>query len=409
MSDSADARGPVVIEARNLEKTFAVPLERHDTLKERLVRPSSWLRAESRRLEALRDISFDVHSGEFFGIVGRNGSGKSTLLKILASIYSLDAGDLRVAGHLAPFIELGVGFNPELNARDNVVLNGVMMGHSPAESRRRFDAVMDYAELWDYTELKLKNYSSGMHVRLAFALMLQADADIYLVDEVLGVGDAAFKAKCAASLDEMQARGTTIVFVTHDMSAVTEQCDRAMMIEDGRVELIGDARDVADRYTEILFKPEREVADEGTARVTSVALTGADGEPIEALPPEEPIRLSATVRAEEDSSNLTLFMELINNPEGVRITAFEVGNDGELAQLSAGDEVTVSVELENRLLPGNYRFSYALIRRDGDEMHHVDSCTEPIRLTILGTDYTEGIIQLGREVEIERRTREHRE
>jgi ABC-type polysaccharide/polyol phosphate transport system ATPase subunit len=401
-----DPQGPLAVEARNLSKSFAIPLERHDTLKERLVRPSSWLRGESRRLEALRDVSFDVHSGEFFGIVGRNGSGKSTLLKILASIYALDAGSLRVAGRLAPFIELGVGFNPELNARDNVILNGVMMGHSPAEARSRYDAVIDYAELWDYTELKLKNYSSGMHVRLAFSLMLQADADIFLVDEVLAVGDAAFQAKCADSLDAMQARGTTIVFVTHDMGAVTEHCDRAMMIEDGRVELIGDPRDVADRYTEILFRPEHEIAEEGTARVTSVAVEGPDGEPVEALPEDAPITLTATVRATEEVSHLSLFMELVNNPEGVRIAAWEAGSDGELAQLSAGEEVSVRVRLENRLQPGNYRFSYALLRREGEETHRVDSCTEPTRLSILGTDYGTGIVRLDRSIEFERGRRE---
>ena len=399
------SKAPVVVEAHNLKKAFSIPLERHDTIKERLAHPSSWWHGESRRLEALRDISFDVHSGEFFGIVGRNGSGKSTLLKILASIYALDGGSLRVAGRLAPFIELGVGFNPELNARDNVTLNGVMMGHSPAEARSRFDAVIDYAELWDYTELKLKNYSSGMHVRLAFALMLQAEADIYLVDEVLAVGDAAFQAKCAHSLDRMQARGTTIVYVSHSMSSVSEHCDRAMMIEDGEIELIGDARDVADRYTEILFKPEDRTHQEGTARVTSLTVAGQDGEPVEALPPGEPITLTATVKAIEDVSHLSLFIELINNPEGVRITGWEAGSDGELAQLSAGDEVTVRVQMENRLQPGNYRFSYALVRRDGDVINRVDSCTEPTRISILGTDYGGGIVDLGHEVSIERETR----
>src|SRR5437764_14839686 len=158
--------GPVVIEVRNVNKAFRLPSHRVDTLKERATHP--FARRDYRELNALRDISFDVHDGEFFGIVGRNGSGKSTLLKILSSIYRADGGRIRMAGRLAPFIELGVGFNPELTSRENVVLNGVLMGLSLREARRRLDAVLDFAELRDFMDLKLKNYSSGMMVRLAF-------------------------------------------------------------------------------------------------------------------------------------------------------------------------------------------------------------------------------------------------
>src|SRR5919204_4112742 len=182
--------GPLAIEVREVEKTFRIPTHRIDSFKERVVHPLA--QQQYRTLEALRSVSFDVHRGEFFGIVGRNGSGKSTLLKVMASIYRADAGRIRMAGRVAPFIELGVGFNPELTARDNVVLNGVMMGLSRREAVRRLDAVLEFAELEDFVELKLKNYSSGMMVRLAFAVMVQADSDIMLIDEVLAVGDAAF-------------------------------------------------------------------------------------------------------------------------------------------------------------------------------------------------------------------------
>src|SRR3990170_2299089 len=165
---------PVVIEARGIEKTFRIPSHRIDSFKERAVHP--FARMKYRELRALRDISFDVRRGEFFGILGRNGSGKSTLLKILASIYRADAGTIRMAGLPAPFIELGVGFKPEFTARENIVLNGVMMGLSRREARRSVDAVLDFAELREFSEMKLKNYSSGMTVRLAFSVMIQADA-----------------------------------------------------------------------------------------------------------------------------------------------------------------------------------------------------------------------------------------
>ena len=191
-----------------------------------MVRP--FAARDVRILRALDDISFDIHQGEFFGIVGRNGSGKSTLLKLLASIYRADAGTIRLAGRLAPFIELGVGFNPELTARENVVLNGVMMGLTPKETRDRLDSVIEFAELEEFADLKLKNYSSGMQVRLAFSVMLEADADVLLIDEVLAVGDAAFQQKCADAFHGMKAQGKTIVLVTHEMavsrSTATGRC-----------------------------------------------------------------------------------------------------------------------------------------------------------------------------------------
>src|SRR5918999_1830516 len=196
---------PVVIEVREVAKAFRIPQHRIDTLKERALHPLA--RSDHRELRALRGVTFDVHAGEFFGIVGRNGSGKSTLLKIMSSIYRADGGRIRMAGRLAPFIELGVGLNPELTSRENVVLNGVMMGLGRREAQRRLDAVLDFAELREFTDLKLKNYSSGMMVRLAFAVMVEADADIMLVDEVLAVGDAAFAQKCMDVFREKREAG----------------------------------------------------------------------------------------------------------------------------------------------------------------------------------------------------------
>ena len=194
-----------LIEAVGLKKAFRIPTHRIDSFKERVVRPLA--NRDYRELRALDDVSFEIRQGEFFGIVGRNGSGKSTLLKLLASIYRADAGTIRMAGRLAPFIELGVGFNPELTARENVVLNGVMMGLTPQGARNRLDAVLEFAELREFVELKLKNYSSGMLVRLAFSLMMEVDADILLIDEVLAVGDAAFQQKCGDAFREMKAAG----------------------------------------------------------------------------------------------------------------------------------------------------------------------------------------------------------
>ena len=229
---------PVAIEVRDLDKTFRIPTHRIDSFKERAVHPLRPM--DYRELRALQRVSFDVRQGEFFGIAGRNGSGKSTLLKILASIYRADAGSIRMAGRVAPFIELGVGFNANLTARENIVLNGVMMGLSKREARRRVDAVLDFAELREFVDLKLKNYSSGMMVRLAFSVMIQAEADILLIDEVLAVGDAAFAQKCADVFHNMRDAGRTIVLVSHDMRSIEAYCHRAMLLHDGEIVHMGD-------------------------------------------------------------------------------------------------------------------------------------------------------------------------
>src|SRR5919109_353580 len=243
--------GPVLIEVRDVYKTFRVPKHRSDTFKERATHP--FMRGEFRELRALRGVSFDVRRGEFFGIVGRNGSGKSTLLKILASIYRADRGRIRMAGRLAPFIELGVGFNPELTARENVALNGVMMGLSRREAERRLAAVLDFADLADFVDLKLKNYSSGMLVRLAFAVMVQADADIMLIDEVLAVGDASFAQKCMDVFQQKRDAGKTLVLVTHDMATVQSFCDRGMLLHDGQQLYTGHPEEAVLRYFRLNF------------------------------------------------------------------------------------------------------------------------------------------------------------
>ena len=190
--------------------------------------------------------------------MGRNGSGKSTLLKLIASIYRADEGTIRVAGRMAPFIELGVGFNPELSACDNVVLNGVMMGLTPREARRRYDEVIEFAELEEFTELKLRNYSSGMRVRLAFAVMVQVDADVMLIDEMLAVGDASFQERCAETFTQLIDRGKTIVLVTHSMGNIRRYCHRALLLEAGRIDTIGDPGEVAARYTEVNFAHQKQ-------------------------------------------------------------------------------------------------------------------------------------------------------
>jgi ABC-2 type transport system ATP-binding protein len=239
-----------IIRVRGVSKDFLLPHMRRRTIKSHFLD----LFRRSRSLEvqhALRDIEFDVRQGEFFGVVGRNGSGKSTLLKILAGIYQPTQGNVSVTGRVVPFIELGVGFNPELTGRENVFLNGALLGFSPREVTEMYDDIVSFAELEEFMDQKLKNYSSGMQVRIAFSVATRARADVLLIDEILAVGDAAFRQKCYDHFHALKASGTTIVFVTHDMNTVRQFCDRVILIEGSHLVAEGSAADVAARYTQL--------------------------------------------------------------------------------------------------------------------------------------------------------------
>ena len=230
----------------NLSKTFLIPHGISNTFKERLIH-FEW-KKKYEQFEALKDVSFEVKRGEFFGIIGRNGSGKSTLLKILAGIYTPDKGKVKVNGAVSPFLELGVGFNPDLSGRDNIYLNGTILGLSRKEIRSRFDQIVDFAELERFIDQKLKNYSSGMHVRLAFSVAIHVNKDILLMDEVLAVGDTNFQNKCITEFIRFKEMGNTVILVTHDLSAIRKYCDRAMLLRDGRNFKIGAAEEVTNEY-----------------------------------------------------------------------------------------------------------------------------------------------------------------
>jgi ABC-type polysaccharide/polyol phosphate transport system ATPase subunit len=234
------------IEVDGITKAFAIPHERRTTFKELFLHPLR--RTSYERNEALRDVSFSIDAGEFFGVIGPNGSGKSTLLRIMAGIYRADSGSIRVQGRLSPFIELGVGFSLELTARDNIVVNGTLLGLTRRELDDRLDDILEFADLERFVDQKLKNYSSGMLVRLAFSVAIQAPFDILLLDEVLAVGDEAFQQKCFATFERFRDAGKTVVFVSHNLGSVERFCDRALLLADGVVAALGPAEEVVDAY-----------------------------------------------------------------------------------------------------------------------------------------------------------------
>jgi ABC-2 type transport system ATP-binding protein len=242
------SQNEIAIKVEHLHKAFKLPHEKSASVKSALINRFRGGRSSFERQQVLRDVSFEIKKGEFFGITGRNGTGKSTLLKLLAGIYAPDKGSVTVNGRLTPFIELGVGFNPELTGRENVFLNGALLGFNRKEMLAMYDDIVAFAELEKFMDQKLKNYSSGMQVRLAFSIAIRAHSDILLIDEVLAVGDVNFQNKCIAVFEEIKRRGTTVVFVSHDMESVRRFCDRVILMEKGKIIKTGDAQPVIDEY-----------------------------------------------------------------------------------------------------------------------------------------------------------------
>jgi len=403
---------PPLIEVRDLKKSFRMPDRKVDTLKERVSHPLR--KVPYRELQALKGITFDVHRGEFFGIVGRNGSGKSTLLKVLASIYKADSGRIRMAGRLAPFIELGVGFNPELTARENVELNGVMMGLGRREARRQLGAVLEFAELEAFVDLKLKNYSSGMMVRLAFAVMVGADADVMLIDEVLAVGDAAFAQKCTDVFREKRAAGKTVVLVTHDMAAVQAFCDRAMLIHDGEQRYLGDPEEAALRYYRLNFAGHSDHGENASigaragavpdvnVRMIDVWLEDEAGERVDNVEQERSFRLNLLVQARHELSEAVFNFHCLNM-DGHWVFAFSKlvdDGDGRPLRVAAGERIRIVAEIENPLVPGRYALECWMSRNreQGDMAIHIMRLLD---FFVFGTKPGAGNVSMDGEVQAE--------
>jgi ABC-type polysaccharide/polyol phosphate transport system ATPase subunit len=356
----SDPKRPAAVTVQGVSKRFRTPEEAAHTLKERVLHPLR--RRGHREFVALRDVSFTVEEGEFFGIVGRNGSGKSTLLKCLAGIYGADEGKMFRRGRMATFIELGVGFNPDLAAYDNVVLNGIMMGLTPAEARARYRRIIEFAELEDFQDLKLKNYSSGMHVRLAFSVAIQVDADILLIDEVLAVGDAAFQQKCFDVFYRMRDEGKTILFVTHDMGSVNRFCHRALLLDHGRVVAIGDPRSVGDQYLELNFNElvqtmpteTGERAGDGRARIVDAWLEDEGGHRHTQFLQGTRSTFHADVDFFETIEDPSLTVAF-RNDQGHNVLIFStlIGHQG-TGTFAAGTRAHFAVSFDTVLGPGRY-------------------------------------------------------
>jgi ABC-type polysaccharide/polyol phosphate transport system ATPase subunit len=406
VTNSAEARArrlaaaPTAVSVRSVSKSFRLPHQRFSTLKERVLHPFA-ARTED-VLEALRDVDCEVRSGEFFGVVGRNGSGKSTLLKCLAGIYALDSGEISVEGRLSPFIELGVGFNPDLTARDNVLINAIMLGLSKREAQARFDEIIEFAELQDFIDLKLKNYSSGMSVRLGFSVAIQVDAEVLLVDEVLAVGDASFQQKCFEQFDRMKGEGRTILYVTHDMGSVERFCDRGIVLERGEVVDEGPPEVITRTYSELNFGHARQTTPEGqaAARIVSAWCEGSDGERIITSRQGEECAVCVEVEFGEPVDE-PVFSVVIRND--VRHTILVLATDASgrrTGRFGPGDRRTVRFRFENRLAPSRYTLtpSVGAIGRSSDYYARAEDLAT---LMVQASALTGGVVDLPYELEID--------
>jgi ABC-2 type transport system ATP-binding protein len=357
------------IHVEHVSKDFVLPHEKVTSVKSLFTNFTRHNKKKTKETQhALKDISFDIKKGEFFGIVGRNGSGKSTLLKILAGIYQPTSGKSATYGKLVPFIELGVGFNPELTGRENVYLNGAMLGFSEKEVEAMYDDIVSFAELERFMDQKLKNYSSGMQVRLAFSMATRAKADILLVDEVLAVGDADFQRKSFEYFKKLKKDKRTVVFISHDMGAIREFCDRAALIDDNELKIVGTAQNVAMEYS-LLFMdnqineadPEAEPAD-GPTNKRRWGTGGARFTNIKSSIVGDELQVEATVSVSQPIDVLIYGLHVTSQDgSDVVVTNNRLVHKDDVRNLSSGSEIKFLWKMLNVFNDGKYYITLTLV------------------------------------------------
>lgn len=355
-----DPSQPAIV-VKNLHKSFRLPTEQSFGLKQAIFNRLRGVKGYKEQ-KVLKGLDFEIKRGEFIGIVGRNGSGKSTLLKILAGTYYPERGNVVINGDLIPFIELGVGFNQELTGRENVYMNGALLGFSNKEMDAMYDDIWDFAELKDFQDQKLKNYSSGMQVRLAFSIAIRARGDILLLDEVLAVGDTAFQRKCYNYFAELKREKRTVVLVTHSMESVQSFCDRAIMIEDGKILIDGSPRKVARMYLE---SNNRSVTKDGNLngqnglRSAFVKVAG------KATVDEKQVHLAFTIEPLQDLEDYTIVVG-INKNDGQQIfrwSTTEVEED-KIIDFKAKNTYELKLSLDNYFPKDRYSAVLIIISKD---------------------------------------------
>lgn len=349
----------IAIKVDRVVKNFKLPHNKRGSLKSFFI--NVFRKQTYEKQHVLKGISFEIEKGEFFGVVGRNGSGKSTLLKILAGVYVPNGGKVKVNGKLTPFIELGVGFNPELTGRENVYLNGALLGFTNKQMDERYEDIVDFAELKKFMDQKLKNYSSGMQVRLAFSIATRANAPILLLDEVLAVGDAAFQRKCLNYFRDLKLQKRTVILVSHDMSVVKQFCDRVALLEKGNIAAIGEPERVADLYTKLLSEDIQKKIGNNDPEILHITDEKRWGD--EKLKFNNDIKISVTKKyvsvtvkvISKDEVNMPIFGISVKNQDAEELfgtNSVRVGR--KIVTLKNGSGLTLKWNLPNIFNQGQY-------------------------------------------------------
>ena len=355
----------IAIKVSDVDKTFKLPHEKQNSIKDLAINVFNRKKSYERQ-HVLKNINLEIKKGEFFGIVGKNGGGKSTMLKILAGIYSPNNGAVIVNGKLTAFIELGVGFNPNLTGRENVFLSGALLGFSEKEVSAMYNDIVDFAELHRFMDQKLKNYSSGMQVRLAFSIAIQAKSDILILDEVLAVGDEAFQRKCLDVFERYKAEKQTVILVTHDMETVRKFCSRALILDGGKILQIGEPNKVASTYSKLnLDEIERDMNKKDLNSVENslklkIEYKNQEGKATNSYKCGDMMRLSLTY------NNVLNYAHLVINiykRSGEHITGFRIPADSSSAE----------VDIRALLTRGKY---YILVQAVNDKHEAVGEVVE---------------------------------
>jgi ABC-2 type transport system ATP-binding protein len=366
----AQKQSDIAIRVDGVSKSFMLPHEKQTSIKQFFLKP--FKKRTYERQQVLKNISFDIKQGEFFGIVGRNGSGKSTLLKLLAGIYTPDTGHIQINGKLTPFIELGVGFNFELTGRENVFLNGALLGFGRAEMEAMYKDIVAFAELERFMDQQLKNYSSGMQVRLAFSIAIRANSEILLLDEVLAVGDANFQRKCFNYFKQLKKDKRTVVFVSHDATAVQEFCDKAVLIDDGRVAFIGSPVEAIAEYNNLSFQsnetsPEKKEVKrygEGSVQIHSISLE-AEGKTVKShIKPSQDFSINFKLKSKNTVKDPVFGVQVLDSAGNVVIGSNNSSESFSMGTLKPGSDYLLRFNSTNILHNGTYTVSAAIKSND---------------------------------------------
>lgn len=387
--------GQPLIQLRSVSKTFAMHREYQRSFQETFIRFVLRRRIREQQFQALTDVSFEVHEGDCFGIVGPNGSGKSTLLKLITGILDPTSGDVITRGRIASLLELGAGFHPDLTGRENIFLNGSVYGLSHRQMQQRLDQIIDFTELGDFIDVPIKHYSSGMYVRLGFAVAIHTDPTLLLVDEVLAVGDASFQHKCLDSIQQFRAGGGTLVLVTHDLGTVQSLCNQAIWLDGGEVRAAGQPTDVAMAYLNDVSQREESQAaatptptlqdglnrwGNGRVRITQVELCDAAGQPRRIFMNGGPLDVRLHYRAEGRVDD-PVFGLAIHHQAGAHIAGPNTDFGGlSIPSIEGAGVVTYRIP-ELTLLEGAYLVSAAVVDRVSSEVYDYHDRSYPFRVS----------------------------